>query len=71
VFVQRLAQIPARIEQVEVATGRRTLLTEIAPPDRAGLLLIRAVRVYDDGRAYAYGYRKAISHLFTVTGLTH
>jgi len=71
VFVQRLAQIPARIEQVEVATGRRTLLTEISPPDRAGLLLIRAVRVYDDGRAYAYGYRKAISHLFTVTGLTH
>ena len=70
VFVQKLAQIPARFEEVDLATGRRTLVREVAPPDRAGLLLIRVARMYDDGRVYAYGYRKSISRLFTVTGLT-
>ena len=70
VFVQRRAQIPARFEEVDLATGRRTLVREVAPPDRAGLLLIRAATIVDDGRAYAYVYRKSISRLFTVTGIT-
>jgi len=47
----------------------RKMPSEIAPPDRAGLLLIRAVRVYDDGRAYAYGYRRLLSDLYLVEGL--
>ena len=69
-FVQKPAGIPARFEAVSVATGARTLIREVSPPDRAGLVLIRAARVYDDGHAYAYSYRKTIQHLFTVTGVT-
>ena len=70
VFVHRAGQVPARIELVDLATGRRTLFKEVAPPDRAGLLLIREPRVFDDGRAYTYEYWKRISRLFTVTGIT-
>ena len=70
VFVHTRGQIPARIELVDLATGRRTLFKELAPADRAGLLLIREPRVFDDGRAYTYQYWKRISRLFTVTGLT-
>jgi dipeptidyl aminopeptidase/acylaminoacyl peptidase len=69
-FVQRLPAIPARFEAVSVVTGARTLIREVSPPDRAGLVLIRAGRVYDDGHAYAYSYFKTIQHLFTVTGVT-
>ena len=69
-FVQQPAAIPARFEAVGVETGARTLVREVSPPDRAGLVLIRAARVYDDGHAYAYSYFKTIQHLFTVTGVT-
>ena len=69
-FVQQPAAIPARFEAVGVETGARTLIREVSPPDRAGLVLIRAARVYDDGHAYAYSYFKTIQHLFTVTGVT-
>jgi WD40 repeat protein len=70
VFVQTPSEIPARFEAVSVSTGARTLIKAVAPPDRAGLVLIRAARVYDDGSTYAYSYRKSIQHLFTVTGVT-
>jgi eukaryotic-like serine/threonine-protein kinase len=70
VFVQKPAEIPAHLESVNLATGARTLIREVAPPDRAGLVLIRAARVYEDGRVYAYSYTKNIARLFTVTGAT-
>ncbi len=64
VLVYRRAQIPCRIERVDLATGRRTLFQEIAPADRTGLLSIREVFVSDDLRSWAYTAYYQVSSLF-------
>jgi hypothetical protein len=64
VLVYRRAEIPCRLERVDLATGRRTLFKEFAPPDRAGLLSMREIFVTDDLRSYAYTAYYQVSSLF-------
>jgi hypothetical protein len=40
-LVYRRSEIPCRVEQVDLATGRRTLFKEFAPADHTGLLSLR------------------------------
>jgi tRNA A-37 threonylcarbamoyl transferase component Bud32 len=64
VFVYTAAIVPSRLERVDVSSGQRTLVRELAPPDRAGLLRLTGVSLIGDGRGYAYGYWKRFSKLF-------
>lgn len=64
VLVYRRAEIPGRLERVDLATGRRTLFKEFAPADRAGLLSMREIFVTDDLRSYAYTAYYQVSSLF-------
>jgi serine/threonine protein kinase len=61
--------VPARVDRVEIATGKRSRLLELAPPDRAGILTIPDVELAKDGAAYAYSYHEIRSQLFLVNGL--
>ena len=58
--------IPSRLERVEISSGKRALLRELGPPDRAGIMLLTGVAVTPDASAYAYGYWKRFSKLFVV-----
>jgi hypothetical protein len=62
-------QIPARVERVNVTTGARTLLKELAPPDRAGLTSVVLEQWIEDGRGYVFGYQRSLSTLFAATGV--
>ena len=64
VLAYRRAEIPCRLERVDLATGHRALFEEILPPDRAGLLSLRGVFVTDDLRSYAYTTYHQVSSLF-------
>ena len=64
VLVYRRAEIPCRLERVDLATGRRTLFKEFAPADRTGLLSVREIFVTDDLRSYAYTAYYQLSSLF-------
>jgi len=66
-FVRRGTDVPAKIDRVELSTGRRTLLEEIGPPDRTGLITLDPLTMSHDGAQYAYRYRKRLSTLFVVT----
>jgi Tol biopolymer transport system component len=66
-FIQRAHTLPARIERVDLATGKGTLVGELAPPDRVGLVNVFGVSVINDGQAYAYHYWKRVSSLFVTT----
>jgi hypothetical protein len=66
-FVQN-SDVPAKLERVDVATGKRTFVRSLAPPDRAGLVGVFVGSLLDDGRYYAYGYGKTLTTLFVVTG---
>ena len=59
--------IPSRLERVDLASGKRTPVRELGPPDRAGVIQLVGVSVVADGRAYAYGYWKRFSKLFLAT----
>jgi hypothetical protein len=68
-FVTRSTGLPARIEHVDIATGRKTLWKELMPSDRAGLVDLGYYLVSADGRSYAYSYRRNISTLYVGVGL--
>jgi Tol biopolymer transport system component len=52
VIAYRRAEIPQRLERVDLATGRRTLFKELAPTDRVGLLSLREIFLADDLRLH-------------------
>jgi Tol biopolymer transport system component len=57
------------IDRVDIATGARTLWKKLVPADGAGVTNVMAVRILDDGRAYAYSYERTLSQLLLVSGL--
>jgi hypothetical protein len=59
----------APVFRIDLATGRRQLLTDLAPGDPAGLTAIVPVRITPDGRFFAYSYDRALSNLFLVSGV--
>lgn len=59
---------PVRIYRVDRKTGRRQLQVEIAPGDRAGVVL-GAVRITPDGKSYAYTADQGLAVLHAVDGL--
>jgi len=67
-LVFQRAEIPYRLERVDLATGHRTLLQEFAPGDRTGLLSMREIFVTDDLRSYAYTAYYQVSSLFVSDG---
>jgi hypothetical protein len=64
VLAYRRAEVPCRLDRVDLATGHRTLFQELVPADRAGLLSLRGVFVTDDLRSYAYTTYYQVSSLF-------
>ena len=69
VFVRPDTDVPAKLERVESATGTRTLVKELAPVDRAGLINVRLSTYHPATGAYAYDYAKRVSTLFIVDGV--
>jgi hypothetical protein len=68
VLAYRRAEIPCRLERVDVATGQRSLFRELAPADRSGLLSMRGIFVTDDLESYAYTTYYQVSSLFVSEG---
>lgn len=59
----------ARIERLEIATGRRVALHELSPVDKAGLLDVSYFLMKPDASAYVYSYRCFLTTLYFVEGL--
>jgi eukaryotic-like serine/threonine-protein kinase len=67
-YVYRPADVPSRIERLDVASGRRVPIREIAPADRSGVLRILGAGLADGTKSYAYSYLKMTSELYVVEG---
>ena len=52
------------VERVNDATGARTVVRTISPPDPAGLLAVAPVHMTPDERYFAYAYLRDLSDLF-------
>jgi hypothetical protein len=55
--------------RLEYETGKRELVREIAPTDRAGVVSSFGIKVTPDGKAYAYSTTQMLHELHLVEGL--
>jgi hypothetical protein len=56
------------VYRLDVATGKRDLVTTLAPSDLAGVTAIQNLRITPDGKSYAYSFSRELSDLFLVDG---
>ena len=69
ILIHRTGEVPARVERLDLSTGKRVLFRELAPPSRAGVLDVTRVAFSDDERWYAYDYSRVLCRLSSVTGV--
>jgi serine/threonine protein kinase len=60
--------IPSTIFRFDVKTGRKELMMQLAPVDRAGVMGGMTVQMTPDGKSYAYSYPQELSELQWVEG---
>jgi hypothetical protein len=60
--------VPFRLEGLDLASGRRVLVREVAPADRTGVFRSTGAALTDDTKSYAYSYDRMRSQLFVVDG---
>lgn len=69
VFVARHDELPCPVIRLTLATGARERLFSLAPPDLTGVARVFPIVLSPDGRAAAFGWRRALSVLYLVEGL--
>jgi serine/threonine protein kinase len=69
VFARSSTEVPARIDRIDLATGARTHVREIMPPDRAGVMHVHIGRMVNDGQHYSYDYWRQVTKAIVVTGV--
>jgi len=62
-------EMPGRVESVDLTTGQRTLVRELAPTDRVGAMAFYGVDLSDDGKSYVYCLDRTLGSLFAVEGV--
>ncbi len=67
-YLFRGADLPYRLERLDISSGSRNLIREVAPPDRTGVLNSVGFALADDMKSYAYSYQRMTSQLFVVEG---
>jgi len=69
-FVANDGIIPATVHRIEVSTGRRQLVYNLAPSDDAGLWgNIGPILLTPDGKSYVYSDYKILSDLYVASGM--
>ncbi|HEV2490187.1 MAG TPA: protein kinase [Candidatus Acidoferrales bacterium] len=68
-FVYEDEKTHAQVFRLDLSTGKRQIVTTLAPGDPAGLVDILPVRLSPDGRSYAYSYNRSLSDLYLVEGV--
>ena len=68
-FVHGTGELPAKLMRLDYETGKRELVREIAPADRAGVASSFPIRPTPDGKAYVYSVTQMLHELHVVEGL--
>jgi hypothetical protein len=69
IYVYRFGEIPARVFEIDLATGQRKPWKQLVPSDSAGIDTIRGLELSADGKSYVYGYIRTLSDLYMVEGV--
>jgi Tol biopolymer transport system component len=68
--VRRHQRGGSKVFRIDPKTGKRELWREIKVADSAGAPSIGTVLIASDGKSYLYSYRRALSDLYVVEGLS-
>jgi serine/threonine protein kinase/Tol biopolymer transport system component len=68
-YVYQPGVLPAKVAELDLTTGKRTLWRTLAPADPAGVSQIGPIVMTPDGASYIYGYHRTLSDLYLVEGL--
>jgi len=68
-FVYRLGEVPATVNRLDLATGRKQLWKQLVPPDVSGVTDISSILITPDGNNYVYEYGRTLSDLYLVNDL--
>jgi eukaryotic-like serine/threonine-protein kinase len=68
-YAHRLEDLPARVYQIELATGSRKVWKQLMPPDPTGVIFIDPILLAADRKSYAYGLNRKLHDLYLVEGL--
>jgi hypothetical protein len=68
-LVVRQGSVPARLDRIEVTSGRRTPWRTLGPPDMTGAGHVWTTLLTPDGEGYAYTHGLFLQDLFLVEGL--
>jgi hypothetical protein len=68
IWVRRANEIPLRVSQVDVVTGRRSPLVTFDASDRHGLVVYVGVSMADDPKVAAFVARRYLGQIYVVTG---
>jgi serine/threonine protein kinase/Tol biopolymer transport system component len=68
-YVYHPGELPARVDRIDLRTGRRTLWKELMPSDPAGVETIGPILMTPDAKTCVYGYQRTLSDLYLVDGL--
>ena len=68
-YVYSWGAMSLKISRLDLTTGRKELLKEILPADRAGIFYPPSVVLTPDGRGYVYSVRRYLMDLYLVDGL--
>ncbi len=59
----------ARLDQMDIRSGRRTQVTLVRPPDATGIVGYHFCRTSKDGKSHVYSAYRLLTDLFVVSGL--
>jgi len=68
-IINTATKTSAPVYRLDVGTGKRELITTLAPGDSAGVTSIYNVRMTADGKSYGYSFARNLSDLFLVEGV--
>jgi serine/threonine protein kinase len=69
VYGYRQGQVPAKVYEVNLVTGKKTLIQELRPETTTGVVYIAPVVVTRDASRFAYSYYQVLSVLYVISGL--
>ena len=68
-FVRGAEDLPIRVYRLDPISGRREMVKELMPADRAGLIRAPKILLTPDGKSYIYDMRRNLTTLFLANDL--
>ena len=69
IYLYRTGEVPAKVYQLDLATGKKTVRQQIVPVDTTGVSTIGPIHTTPDGKTYVYGFHRTLGDLYLVEGL--